>query len=315
MAAESHPSYPFRPRISLWVAAAWVAAGALFKLLAGSPNDMPPSVQEWPLLEPAWTFRLAIGVELCVVILALARPRVGWLALVLLFGFFDYLLLGLIRAGDASCGCFGSSIPIKPWLMMTIDSVLLLSLIVTRPWRGFRPRSLKPKAMAPYLASMLVAAALPWFLFHEAQVVTHTDEDTGEEITEVLGEWHPFDPSRWEGQMIHDTDLAQFIADEGGADLIPVPAQVIIYRLSCDHCRLHFEHLMQEPIVDRALVLIRVPEPSNPTDVVTGVKPPAAVELTLRELPRGYGITTPVILELDEFFVIGQVTEQQLEDY
>jgi len=314
MAAESQPSYPFRPRISLVVAALWVAAGALFKLLAGSPNDMPPSVQEWPLLEPAWTFRLAIGVELCVVILALARPRVGWLALVLLFAFFDFLLYGLVQAGDASCGCFGSSVPIKPWQMMAIDSLLLVAILVTRPWRGFQPRPLKPKALAPYFAGMLVALALPWFLFHEAQVVTRTDEDTGEEITEVSGEWHRFEPSEWEGQMIHDTDLATFIADEGGADLIPVPAQVIIYRLSCDHCRLHFELLMQEPIVDRALVLIRVPEPSNPTDVVTGVIPPAAVELTLRELPRGYGITTPVIFELDEFFVIGQVAEQQPED-
>ena len=55
-------------------------------------------------------------------------------------------------------------------------------------------------------------------------------------------------------------------------------AHVIIYRLSCDHCRVHFEQLMIEPIVDRQLVLIRVPEPDNPSDVITEVKPPADVE-------------------------------------
>ncbi len=310
MSAESRPSYPFRPRLSLWVAALWVAAGAFFKLFAGSPNDMPPSVQAWPL-DPGWTFRLAIGVELCVVILALWRPRVGWLALALLFAFFDYLLYGMLQAGEASCGCFGSSLAIAPWQMMAVDSALLVSLLVTRTWRGFQPKPLKPKVLFPFFAIVLI---VPWFLDLEAQVVTHIDEDTGEETTQVSGQWKRFEPTDWEGQMIHDTDLAQFVADEGGVDLIPPPAHVIVYRLSCDHCRLHFEHLMQEPIVDRALVLVRVPEPDNATDVVTAVKPPADLELVLRELPRGYGITTPVIFDVDDLFMIHDVIEQPLEE-
>lgn len=300
---EPTPAQPRFPaaRLALWIAAAWVAAGALFKLFAGSPNDLPPLIQEFPLLRPAWTFRLAIGVELSAVILALARPRIGWACLALLFAFFDLVLLQMMRAGEQSCGCFGSSVPIQPWQMMAIDTVLLAGLLITRTWRAFPKRALRPLLLLPLFALVIGA---PWFMFEEARVPPQggSSEDPG-------GDWYLFQPASWEGEMIHDTDLARFFDPPGSVDLIPPPAHVIVYRLSCEHCEQHFIELMANPITDRQLVLVRVPEPGNPSDVVSAVKPPALLDVDLRELPRGYGITTPVTFDVDENFIVTNVLE------
>ena len=110
--------------LAVLFAASWVAAGALFKLLAGSPNDLPPAVQDF-FLGPVQTFRAAIAIELCIVILALLRPRHAWLPLCALFSVFLAVLFPLVRAGVESCGCFGSSVTITPQAMMAIDGGLL----------------------------------------------------------------------------------------------------------------------------------------------------------------------------------------------
>lgn len=304
---------PFTARLAILLAAAWVAAGALFKFFAGSPNDLPPTVQEFPLLKPAWTFRLAIGIELCVVITALLRPRIGWILLVLLFGFFDFLLWQMIQAGEESCGCFGSNVPIEPWQMMAIDTALLLGLLVGRAWRGLSKRPLKPALLVSLFLLYAIVLAAPWFQFREAEVVEVVREDGAVE-TQVQGDWRQFVPSSWEGRMIHDTDLASYFDPPEAVDLIPPPAHVILYRLSCEHCRDHFIELQADPIADRPLVLVRIPEPDDPSDVVSAVKPPAAVEIDLVELPRGYGITTPVTFDVDDLFMISNVVAQRAED-
>ncbi|TDJ72512.1 MAG: hypothetical protein E2O39_06550, partial [Planctomycetota bacterium] len=89
------------------IATLWVAAGALFKLFAGSPNDLPPMVRDW-YSDPTLTFKLAVAVELCIVTLGLFRPRMAWIPLVLLYGLFDYVLFPLVKEGADSCGCMGS---------------------------------------------------------------------------------------------------------------------------------------------------------------------------------------------------------------
>lgn len=313
-------------RLALWLACAWVAAGAFFKLFAGSPADLPPTIQDFPFLRPEWTFNLAIGVELSIVFLALVRPRPFWALLALLFVVFDVLLWQMIQAGEASCGCFGSDVPLKPIHMLVIDSALLLGLLVTRVWSGFPERRLKT---ALVLSTPVVAALLawPWFwidygleLPPKAKPVADApgetpDPDAVADVAQPeapkLPDWYRFEPAGWEGQLIGDVDLASLLV--GGADAawsIPAPAHVVLYRLSCDHCREHFEKLMEEPLTDgRPVVLIQIPESTDAADVVTPVKPQDAFEFELVPLPRGYGVTTPVLFDLDEGWTITNVIE------
>ena len=79
---------------------------------------------------------------------------------------------------------------------------------------------------------------------------------------------------------------------------------------TCDHCKAHFEKMHREPITDRAVVLIRIPEPGDtPENEVTLLKPEAII-LELPPLPRGYGgLTTPVTFELNDIFEISDVQE------
>jgi hypothetical protein len=289
---------PSGARLFLTLAALWVAAGALFKLFAGTPADLPPTIQEFPLLRPAWSFRLAIGIELSIVILAFLRPRCGAKLLILMFIAFDLLLMQMMRSGDASCGCFGSKVPIEPWMMMVIDSALLAGLVLRRSWRVGPEECKSIVKLLPLFALVLI---YPWFKFGEETLVVDTQG----------ADWHHFTPSQWEGEMIHDLDLVGFFEDPSVVDQIPPPAHVILYRLSCEHCKEHFEKLMVTPIVDRPIVLIEIPENEGDdvTDVVSSIKPQALLEIKLKPMPRGYGITTPVTFDVDDLFTVQNVTE------
>lgn len=304
-----------KARLVLWLACAWVAAGALFKFFTGSPSDLPDTIREFPLLKPEWTFKLAIGIELSIVLLALVRPRVGWVFLALLFVVFDLLLWQMLKDGADHCGCFGSRVPLKPWHMLTIDSVLLVLLLASRPWRAFRKRPLRLPLLAPLFAVLLAA---PWFKFQDTQVIQVVDEQTGEVETKVVkGDWAQLHPATWEGQVLSDTELAGFFV--GGSDTaynLPPASHVILYRNSCDHCRDHFESLMENPIVDRPIILIRVPDDDGAEDLAGPFKPQGEMvfEAELEVLPRGYGLQTPVTFDLDDAWTVQGVEERPGED-
>lgn len=319
MTDESHALRPAgAARLALLLAVAWLLAGALFKLVAGSPNDLPRTIQEFPLLKPEWTFRLAIGVELSIGALALVRPRIGWILIVLLFAFFDFLLYQLIEAGETSCGCFGGNAPewLTPVVMMVIDSVLLLGVLVTRPWSRFGPA--RPTLLpGPVLTLLLVGGllALPWhpgiFRTGPAPNLGNGTESGEESEEEDRGDsqidWYRFVPSRWEGEVFTELDLMGFVEGVESVDdlwtLFPTgaPTNVVLYRNSCEHCREHFERLLREPLPDGTqLVLIRIPEQGDGDNVIEDVKPTTAyADLSLEPLPKGYGITTPVIFDID----------------
>ena len=97
------------PIAAITSAALWLLAGAGFKLLAGTPNDLPPVVRDFPL-ELGLTYKLVIGLELCVAFLALLQPKWSWVPVVAVFLVFDAILAGMLS--EASCGCFGSTITI-----------------------------------------------------------------------------------------------------------------------------------------------------------------------------------------------------------
>ena len=108
---------PALPALAVRLAAAWVLAGALFKLFLGTPADLPPTVVDASPLGLAETYRTAIGIELAVVFLALVRPGTAWPLVVGMYAVFEVVLGAQLAAGAESCGCFGSKVTLTPLQM------------------------------------------------------------------------------------------------------------------------------------------------------------------------------------------------------
>ncbi len=163
--AEESPTDQDRKRTrALWalrVAAAWLMAGAAFKLFSGNPNFMPPLVRVITPFTLVLTYHLAISIELVLVSLALLKPRIAWAPIAALFVFFLVLLVDMLMKGQASCGCFGESFEMPPAVMLAIDGIVLAGVLATRPWSSLSGPG------APWAVvgtAIVVAIALPWLV-------------------------------------------------------------------------------------------------------------------------------------------------------
>ncbi|MEM9380039.1 MAG: hypothetical protein AAGB93_08815 [Planctomycetota bacterium] len=150
-------SRPAFPGFALSLGVLWLLTGALYKLFDGSPVDLPPPVLERSPLDMYDTFRYAILVELAVAGLVLTVPRLGWVLLAGTFATFLAVLAPLAMEGAESCGCFGSNVTIKPWMMMAIDGGLLLVLLFSKPWTLPRDSGLGLAAFLPFLGLAVAA--------------------------------------------------------------------------------------------------------------------------------------------------------------
>ena len=150
-------------RLVLLLAAAWIATGALFKLLRGSPNDLPPVLHDLGI-DMSLLYPTVIGIELAVAAFAVLAPRIGWWLVVLQLMAFLGVLGVLIQRGAESCGCFGTTVKISPEVMAGIDGALLLLLVFTRPWSGFSRRGL-PQVIGGFAAGALLV--LPFTMSRE----------------------------------------------------------------------------------------------------------------------------------------------------
>lgn len=237
----------------------WVLAGAVFKTFNGSPALLPEIVRDLSPFGADLTFKLTIGVESCIGTLALVRPRLGWWIVALTYVLFDAILVSLMAAGEAECGCFGKDFPIPVPGMLAIDSVLLLGVLITRPWRlraGGAPLWL--------LALALVGIAAPWV--HDRQVkppgTNGTDpvdpgaENGGEENGD--GGYTVLDLEKYVGQSIYDTELAKWIGDD--VYTLPGEGLWVLYRWTCTHCKAHLEEMANQPPAYPFIVLVRLNE-------------------------------------------------------
>lgn len=248
---------PARARLALvplWLIALWVLAGATFKLFWGTPALLPKVVRDVPL-ELGLLYNLAIGIELAIVAVALARPRWGWWLQVALLLVFDAVLTTQIAAGDTNCGCFGSKLSMPPWLMLVIDTALLVFLLAVKPWRHL-PAGAPP--LVP-LGAAAVALALPWLFDRQVQ--------TGELVANgkpVEGQWILLELEKWVGQTIFDTPLAQPPLDAWiDVNTLPLDGLWVFWRATCEHCRDHLAHLADVEQGGRLITLVQLEEPND----------------------------------------------------
>jgi hypothetical protein len=256
--------------LAVTVVGLWVGAGALFKLFAGSPADLPPVVRG-SALGPDLTFRVAIAVELAVALAALLSPRFAWPLATGLLGVFLAVLVQLLLSGAASCGCFGSKVKVHPGLMLGIDGGLLLALLASRPWSSLRGLRLRLPAVAP---AFLLAAAAPWLVLqplHKEQGAVRDESGAWKFPEKPWPRYEPLEPPSWIGKSLQDTTLGRWLDTEG----LPGDAQWILYRINCSHCAEHLRKLAAAFDGTVVYVLVRVPEEGDEAAIVVHEKPPA----------------------------------------
>lgn len=289
-------------RTAILLGALWVLAGALFKLFAGSPTDLPTSLRS--VLDDLGVprgqfFRLAIAIELAVVVWAVLRPRQGWIPLALLFVVFDAVLAPLVAAGEASCGCFGTKVPIKPGVMMAIDTTLLVLILLARPWSA-RPAHLGPAWLAPAL--LILSVPLPYLLIPSQPVPVVTESvDTPDGPTTVItgARFLTLEPAKWQGKDIFDTELARYLDWE--ARNLPLDGLVVFYRWTCEVCARHMAEVVDQDDFSRPILLVRVPEEHDADDNGQIQVWPEGSHVTRVSLPRGtvWDLDTPLDLVLE----------------
>jgi len=286
--------------------AAWILAGALFKLLYGSPNDLPAILRELPLSIDL-VYKLAIAIELALVGLTLLKARWAWPLLVLTLLVFDAILLHQIASGATSCGCFGSKLAMSPKRMLTIDTALLLALLASRPWSGLRARGAPVAVVLPFCALL---AALPWALDRRVDTITPARTSAsaptatgpapapaGQGPSALLASYAVLEPTSWIGRDIWDTQLAQWIDVEA----LALDGTWVLYRRTCDHCAKHLEQMSRTDTGERPIVLVRIVETrDNDQNQLVHVLPQGS-HVMHAELPASvdFVVTTPVILELE----------------
>ncbi len=289
---------PFRERLApsiVRLAAAWILAGAAFKLIWGSPADLPAILHDVPM--PLGTFyRLAIAVELTIGLLALLVPALVAPAVAALLAFFCALLVAMAWRGDASCGCFGTSVTIPPLAMLAIDGALLVLLLALRPWR----RRTVPRRswVAPLALAVTVAAvASPWLLDRELAA------PAGEQGDEAgLPGYVVLDVEDWVGRPLAETPLGRFL-DPG---VLPSDGLLVVYRMTCSHCAEDLFELAASDDGTRPITLVRViDDGEQEADHVVEIKPegPHVRDVAL---PRGvdWVVTTPAELELEAGVIV-----------
>ena len=269
-------------RLALWLCATWLAAGAVAKLVWGTPVLLPEVIRQRTPLSLDLTYTLVIGIELSLVALAFLRPRLAWPAMVALFAFFDFILTTQIAAGAESCGCFGGGLKVSPTLMMAVDSTLLLALLATKPWASIRSRG---AGIGLVLVALILAFAVPaaWIRVRQsegpAKPLPHMGDPAPPPVKAPA--WLELHPEKWMGKSVYDIEeLTKYVP----AEKLPADGQIVLWRQGCTHCAKHLRELANGDKGDHPIVLIQIQDDGKDSRAVDAM--PNGAHVTLAEFPK-----------------------------
>ncbi len=240
-------------RLAVFLAAAWLLAGALFKLFSGSPKLLPPLIREHTPFDWDLTFHLAIAIELSLVFLAVCKPHLGWAPLLLLFAVFEVVLADMLVAGAESCGCFGETITISPAVMMGIDGVLFVAIVLTRPWQTLSGPGLPTLLLVAGLAASWVS---PWLVIPSQSAVPQVPIVGDGTVTGPSGDlrYAVLNPTAWKGKSVFDiAELKRWVREEQ----LPIEGSIVLWRQSCPHCAEHLRAMVAKDDGSRQILLIQ----------------------------------------------------------
>ncbi|UCF68584.1 MAG: hypothetical protein JSV80_04615 [Acidobacteriota bacterium] len=275
----------------------WILAGALLKLLLGTPADLPVIFQQLPLGLDL-TYRFVITMELALAALALFRPDWAWPLLVATLAVFVVIVFVLLFTGASSCGCFGSKIKAPPWLMLPIDGALLAALLAARPWRGMahsRAGLAAPALTFSLAVSLGAALAAPWMVNRQAVALPDA-------ASSALPRYVVLTPEDWTGTPLAQTPLARWL----DLSVLPETGLYTFYRQSCEHCAEHLFELAATDDARRSIVLIRIFEPADSDQQRMVDVLPEGDHVSHASLPASvdWVLTTPADIELEDGIVV-----------
>ncbi len=254
--------------LAVRAAGAWLLVGAIAKLFLGTPKDLPQLIHDLTPFDIDFTFRLVIGAELAIVCAAFLKPKLAWPVLVAVFVFFDFVLASQLAAGAESCGCFGASIKVSPYLMLAIDSVLLVAMLVTQPWSKIR----RPGVSVPIVsACAAVLLALPWIVIRAPELSTAeagSANNTGAASSvsaPAKPRWVTLKPEKWVGKSIFDIPE---LASMTESDKLPIDGKLVLWRQGCDHCKTHLAKMASTDDGSRPIVLLQIRDDLDQTSIV-----------------------------------------------
>jgi hypothetical protein len=288
--------------LSRAVVPAWVLAGAVFKLVERTPNNLPSRIvgaARELQVDLGVLLRTLIGLEFLAAALMIFVARLARPVAILMLGCFCLILVGELLAGSGSCGCFGA-VTFHPALMLAIDASLLAGVVCLRPPAPLRaPR--RPLAAAALAIAGGFAAA---FGVPDRALPSPPEPPDGTTLGPPPpcppfkeGFWYAKDIESWPGRSWQELELCGIIG------MPPRIAQgrvhVVLYRRDCDHC----EEMFQDHFAGRItapVLAMRIPSE------VTWQMPPTQ-GVTFTDLPGDEGfwvVQTPLVITLQDGTVL-----------
>ncbi len=282
---------------------AYFFLGALFKLMDGSPSNLPAALIKlagWAEIDLLYLLRLSIGIELAVAGVMIILPRLARPVGLMLLGIFLPVLVGDLMLGASSCGCFGA-VSIPPWVTLIMDGGLFILLLVF----GGKDSRLEWR---PELSSARVLLAGLWtvavfmlgFYAGTAPAVSPGESGSEQSVLNSLPSEGYYLPeySSWIGKKWSEISLSHWI--EG------MPSEwghgeeyILLYRKDCEHCHALMEVYFSD-VLPAPVLAVAVPEKDGfPTE---NLQPFVCGECQPAQLPSGidWFFQTPVVIRLED---------------
>ncbi|MEX1023700.1 MAG: MauE/DoxX family redox-associated membrane protein [Planctomycetota bacterium] len=257
IARDADGTSPVWVRLIPRVIGAWILAGALFKLLAGTPAHLPEVVRDLSPLGLQVTYQLVIAIEFVLVVLAFFRPRWAWFWLAGCLAVFVAILASQIAAGKTNCGCFGANFSPNPWVMLAIDGALLGLLLASRPWSQL-PRGGAHLVVLLVLGSVL--AALPFVYSREATIPSRTTGTAGGSDQVPVQKRNAYVVLDVESMVGQSVDATPFASAIDVFTELPLDGVWVVYRHTCQHCEEHLRLMAERELGNRMIGLVRLVE-------------------------------------------------------
>lgn len=303
------------------VAPAWVLTGATFKMLEGTPKNLPPKT----ILATAGKLDLdlyvvlaaIIGIEFLAAAIMLLVPRVARTVAMFMMSVFCLVIIGeMVQGNVTSCGCLGA-VTMPPWLMLAIDGSILLGLM------AFDPSPIYPAVTRrwPMAAAVVLGAAGAAFAYKEVvptdqggdPVVVNPPASNGVPTPPpgnserpnpdpriVRSFWLASNLDKWVGKRWQELELFQYMK-KWPQDMDTGVRYVVFYSRTCDHCQEMFYNDLTDPALGSMVTAIEIPaDPDLLTSPDAWPMPETECELLALPLNCEWIITAPMTIAFED---------------
>lgn len=248
----------------------WVLTGAVVKLMAGSPNNLPQNFVDFGRdagINLGHMLYTLIGLEIFAVAVMVLLARFARPMAIFMLSVFCLVLIGEMARGEQSCGCFGGGVEVQPWQMLLIDAILLVGVILFRP--KVPESAMGLSKAAPIAAALAVGGLAVSFagaaILHQDQAQETEVVDDGEESDPTINPnprslprfWYTENLDSWRGQPWREVDIFRFMR-RWPADMDEGTRYVVFFSPTCEHCRDMFIDDLSQPL-DAPVIAVQIP--------------------------------------------------------